>query len=214
VLDMSKPPPAQQSGADRSSSPATRAQRQSLPEGAPSAVSDEIRYTFSETAWKPSLIAAYKICSADDPTTARLERSVPLHYEGSPRLGRPVRNHRGCPSVPILRRLSLRSRYNRRPRTPSPSAMRISCGQAGQSDPGRAGTPPHLKPQRVQLGRWGGRNTISPMICSSNTNHIFNQHVFLTAGISACFPGAGIKAASPGKAPTWTGEFFNVVVNY
>ena len=45
-------------------------------------------------------------------------------------------------------------------------------------------------------------------------NHIFNPNVFLTAGISASFPGAGIKAAFPGNAPTWSGAFVNVVVNY
>ena len=45
-------------------------------------------------------------------------------------------------------------------------------------------------------------------------NHIFSQNVFLTAGVSASFPGAGIKAAFPGSPPIWSGAFVNVVVNY
>jgi len=232
VLDMSRPPapdysarsartgatphpPAQQSGADGSNSAATRAQRQSLPEGGPSAASHDIGYIFSETGWEPSPTGTYKIFSGDDPTTARLERFVPLYYEGSPGAWAT-----GSKSSMVFINSNLKAlelALAVQPSTKDALTLRhghiLRTSWPVRSSSGRQPTP-HLKPQRVQLGRWGGRNTISPMICSSNTNHIFNQHVFLTAGISACFPGAGIKAASPGKAPTWTGEFFNVVVNY
>ena len=45
-------------------------------------------------------------------------------------------------------------------------------------------------------------------------NQILTSNMFLTIGLAASFPGAGIKAAVPGKAPTWTGAFANVVINF
>ena len=41
-----------------------------------------------------------------------------------------------------------------------------------------------------------------------------NTVTFLTAGVSAAFPGKGIDNVTGGGAPVWTGGFVNVVINF
>ena len=45
-------------------------------------------------------------------------------------------------------------------------------------------------------------------------SRIINRNTFLTAGVSVSVPGAGIEGVVGGSAPTWTGGFINVVVNF
>nr|WP_244923213.1 hypothetical protein [[Ochrobactrum] quorumnocens] len=45
-------------------------------------------------------------------------------------------------------------------------------------------------------------------------NRTINANTYLTVGVRASFPGAGIDSMIDAKAPIWTGGFANVVVNY
>jgi len=174
----------------------------------------QIGYIFSETGWKPSLVATYKIFSGDDPTTARIERFDPLYYEGSP--GAWATGSKSSmvfinSNLKVLElalavqpsmkdALTLRYAHIMAEKLASP----IQFGQA---------TRPISTPSGFNLIAGVTNHHLSDDLFLEY-NHIFNQHVFLTAGISASFPGAGITGAFPGKAPTWTGAFVNVVVNY
>ncbi len=174
----------------------------------------QIGYTFAQAAWKPTLTYSYKLFTGDNPTTSRLERFDPLYYEGSPDawatgskssmvfINSNLKAHELALAMQMSSKnaMTLRYAYIAADRLASP----IQFGQATRvvSTPSGfnsiAGVTKHHLSDDVFL----------------EYNHIYSQHVFLTAGISASFPGAGIKAAFPGKAPTWTGAFVNVVVNY
>jgi len=43
---------------------------------------------------------------------------------------------------------------------------------------------------------------------------VINKNMFLTAGVSASFPGRGLELVVPDTPPVWLGGFVNVVVNY
>lgn len=45
-------------------------------------------------------------------------------------------------------------------------------------------------------------------------NKVVNANTYLTAGVSVSFPGQGIKDIVNGEAPSWSGGFINVVVNF
>ena len=45
-------------------------------------------------------------------------------------------------------------------------------------------------------------------------NRVLNPNTYLTVGLSASFPGPGIDSVVQADAPTWTGGFANVVVNF
>ena len=45
-------------------------------------------------------------------------------------------------------------------------------------------------------------------------SRIINRNTFLTAGVSASFPGAGLELAAKQDLPVWLGGFVNVVINY
>ena len=45
-------------------------------------------------------------------------------------------------------------------------------------------------------------------------SRIINKNTFLTAGVSASFPGKGLELAANRDLPVWLGGFVNVVVNY
>ncbi|WP_254799421.1 hypothetical protein [Falsochrobactrum tianjinense] len=45
-------------------------------------------------------------------------------------------------------------------------------------------------------------------------NRTINANTYLTVGVSASFPGAGIDSMINADAPIWMGGFANVVVNY
>jgi len=174
----------------------------------------QIGYNFVNTRWTPSLSYNFKLFTGDNPETAKLERFDPLYYEGSPGawasgskssmvfINSNLRANEVALAVQPSTKDALTLRYTRisADRLASP----IQFGQATRlvSTPSGfnliAGVTKHHLSDDVFL----------------EYNHIFNPNVFLTAGISASFPGAGIKAAFPGNAPTWSGAFVNVVVNY
>jgi len=174
----------------------------------------QIGYVFSETGWKPSLTATYVFFSGDDPTTTRLERFDPLYYEGSPGAWAT-----GSKSSMVFINSNLRAlelALAVQPSTKDALTLRYAHIMADKlASPIQFGqaTRPIQAPSGFNLISGVTKHPLSDDLFLEY-NHIFNQHIFLTAGISASFPGAGIKAAFPGKAPTWTGAFVNVVVNY
>lgn len=174
----------------------------------------QIGYTFAQAAWKPSLTYTYKRFSGDNPRTAKLERFDPLYYEGSPDawatgskssmvfINTNLKAHELALAMQVTPKdaLTFRYAYIAADKLGSP----IQFGQA---------TRPVSTPSGFNQIAGVTKHHLSDDVFVEY-NHIYNQHLFLTAGISASFPGAGIKAAFPGKAPTWTGAFVNVVVNY
>ncbi|EQB30762.1 alginate export family protein [Sphingobium ummariense] len=174
----------------------------------------QVGYTFAETKWTPSLTYTFKMFSGDDPTTTKLERFDPLYYEGSPGkwatgskssmvfINSNLRAHEVALAAQPTRQDAFTLRYAHI--SANKLASPIQFGQATRliSTPSGfnliAGVTKHHLSDDVFL----------------EYNHIFSANLFLTAGISASFPGAGIKASFPGSAPTWTGGFVNVVVNY
>ncbi len=48
----------------------------------------------------------------------------------------------------------------------------------------------------------------------TQVSRALNTVTFLTAGVSAAFPGKGIDNVTGGGAPVWTGGFVNVVINF
>lgn len=175
----------------------------------------QIGYIFSETGWKPSLTATYKIFSGDDPTTARLERFDPLYYEGSP--GAWATGSKSSMLFINSNVKALELALAVQPSAKDALSLRYAHIMADQlASPiqfGQATRAVRTPPSGFNVITGVTKHHLSDDLFLEY-NHIFNQHVFLTAGISASFPGSGIEEAFPGNAPTWTGAFVNVVVNY
>ena len=45
-------------------------------------------------------------------------------------------------------------------------------------------------------------------------SRIVNRNTFLTAGVSASFPGKGLELAASQDLPVWLGGFVNIIINY
>ncbi|MFL0587790.1 alginate export family protein [Sphingomonas olei] len=175
----------------------------------------QIGHNFADLPWTPTLSYTFKIFSGDDPTTPKLERFDPLYYEGSPGawatgskssmvfINSNLRALEVALAVQPSKKdaLTLRYAYINVDKLASP----IQFGQA---------TRLVSTPSGFNLIAGVTRPHLSDDIFLEY-NHVFSQNVFLTAGVSASFPGAGIKAAFPDKSPPiWSGAFVNVVVNY
>jgi len=171
-------------------------------------------YKFAGYAWAPQLTYAYQTFSGDDPDTPRLERFDPLFYEGSPSawstgskssmvfINSTVRAHGLALRLKPSARDSVTLRY---------AHIRVnellSPIQFGQAT-------------RVDFGD-GVPTVISGVTESHLSDDVFleysriiNRHTFLTAGFSVSFPGPGIETTVALDTPSWTGGFFNVVVNF
>lgn len=174
----------------------------------------QLGHAWTNTAWRPDFFYSFQTFSGDDPNTPQLERFDPLNYEGSPAswatgskaalvfINSNVQSHqltlRMNPSpkdIPALRTAHVRANELRSP---------IQFGQATRLD---------------------FSNNLSTVIAGVTTPHLSNdvfvehtriitRNIFLTAGFSVSVPGEGITRAAGGSAPTWTGGFVNVVVNY
>lgn len=173
-----------------------------------------IGYNFIDLPWQPSLAIAYQSFSGDDPSTARLERFDPLFYEGNPSawstgtkssmvfINSNVSAYQASLRVKPTERdaVSLRYAHIRANELRSP----IQFGQgtrvetSGDEPDITAGVTSHHLSDDIYL----------------EYNRILNAHTYLTIGFSVSFPGSGIESAYHGKAPTWTGGFANVVVNF
>ena len=174
----------------------------------------QIGYTFLSHPWRPMLMYAYQTFSGDNPATKRLERFDPLFYEGSPSswatgsksamtfINSNVNAHQLTFRINPTQQdiVTLRYAHIRANQLRSP----IQFGQATRVEQANGGpalvsgvTHPHLADD-VFL----------------EYTRVVNRNTFVTAGVSASFPGKGIDRAFGRKAPVWIGGFVNVVVNY
>jgi hypothetical protein len=174
----------------------------------------QIGYTFANIGWTPTIAYTYQTFSGDDPTTPQLERFDPLYYEGSPSawstgskssmvfINSNVNSQQLSLSVRPTERdtLTLRYAYINVNELRSP----IQFGQAtrlefanGVADPVAGVTERHL------------------------ADDIYLEYIraitpstYLTTGISASIPGAGMKSIITGPAPVWYGGFVNIVSDF
>ena len=174
----------------------------------------QVGYRFAETSWTPTLTGTVKVFSGDDPTTPKLERFDPLYYEGSPGAWAT-----GSKSSMVFINSNLRAlelAFAVQPSKQDALTLRFA-----RIDADKLGSPIQFGQTTRLVSTPSGFNLISGVTKRHLSddlfleyNHIFGPDVFLTAGVSASFPGAGIKAAFPGTPPIWSGAFINVVVNY
>ncbi len=173
----------------------------------------QIGYQIEQHPWRPLLMYTFQTFSGDDPDTARLERFDPLFFEGSPSawatgskssftfINSNVHAHQLSVSInPTPQdKITLRYAHIRANELLSP----IQFGQATRRNQGTGAgiitgvTDPHLADD-VFLEYF----------------RIINQNTFMTAGVSASFPGHGLELAANRDLPIWLGGFVNVVVNY
>jgi hypothetical protein len=171
-------------------------------------------YTFAELSWTPTLAYGYQSFSGDDPSTSKLERFDPLYFEGSPSawstgskssmvfINSNVNAHQVSLSVRPTERDTLTLRY-----------ARVSANELKSPIQFGQGT-------RIELAN-GVPNPVAGVTKKHLTddiyleyNRVVNANTYLTAGFSVSFPGAGLDSMIGKKAPTWTGGFINVVVNF
>jgi hypothetical protein len=170
-------------------------------------------YTFEQHRWRPMLMYTYQTFSGDDPNTQRLERFDPLFFEGSPSswatgskssftfINSNVQAHQIALSINPTRqdKFTLRYAHIRVGELRSP----IQFGQATRFDVAT------------------GSGVVAGVTDTHLADDVFleyfrlvNQNTFLTAGVSASFPGKGLDLAANRDLPVWLGGFVNVVVNY
>ncbi|MBX7527741.1 alginate export family protein [Qipengyuania vesicularis] len=174
----------------------------------------KIGHAWNDKPWRPDLFWSYQTFSGDDPDTPELERFDPLNYEGSPAswatgskaalvfINSNVQSHqltlRTMPSPKDF--LTLRAAHIRVNEQRSP----IQFGQA----------------TRLEIS-----DDLGSVISGVTANHladdffveytrVLTPNIFLTGGFSISIPGEGIENAFGGDAPSWTGGFVNVVVNF
>jgi hypothetical protein len=174
----------------------------------------QLGYRFTETTWTPTLTGTVKVFSGDDPTTPKLERFDPLYYEGSPGAWASGSKSSMVFINSNLRVLEIAFAVH-------PSKKDALTLRYGRIDADKLASPIQFGQATRLVSTPSGFNLIAGVTKRHLSddlfleyNHIFGPDVFLTAGVSASFPGAGIKASFPGTAPVWTGAFVNVVVNY
>ncbi len=170
-------------------------------------------YTFEQHRWRPMLMYTYQTFSGDDPNTQRLERFDPLFFEGSPSswatgskssftfINSNVQAHQIALSINPTRqdKFTLRYAHIRVGELRSP----VQFGQATRFD--------------VATGSGVVAGVTDPHLADDVFLEYFrlvNQNTFLTAGVSASFPGKGLDLAANRDLPVWLGGFVNVVVNY
>jgi len=174
----------------------------------------QVGYAFTDIAWSPTLTYSFQTFSGDNPNTARLERFDPLYYEGSPGawatgskssmvfINSNVQAHEVALRVQPTQQdtLTLRYAHLRANELNSP----LQFGQA----------------TRVETSG-GDANLVTGVTDYHLSDDVFleynrtiNRNTFLTAGISASFPGKGIRDVIGGDAPVWLGGFVNVVVDF
>ena len=171
-------------------------------------------YTFADQPWRPTLAYSYRVFTGDDPNTGDLERFDPLYYDGSPSAWAT-----GSKSAMVFINSNVQSHNLSLRVTPTPSdilTLRYAHVRA------------HELRSPVQFGqatRVDISDELSTVVSGVTDAHlsddvfleytrVINPNIYLTGGLSVSFPGDGIKAAAGGDAPSWTGAFLNVVINY
>jgi hypothetical protein len=168
-------------------------------------------YTFAGLPWSPTLTYSYQTFSGDDPNTTKLERFDPLYYEGSPSSWATGSKAASTYINSNVNAHSLALRLQ--PSRQDTITLRYSHVRANElNSPVQFG-----QSTRVDING----NVITGVTDAHLSDDVFleysriiNRNTFLTAGVSASFPGAGIDNVVGGNAPTWTGGFVNVVINF
>ena len=168
-------------------------------------------YAFATVAWSPTFTLGYQTFSGDDPNTTKLERFDPLYYEGSPSAWATGSKSASTFINSNVNALSATLRV--KPTQRDTFTLRYAHIRANElNSPVQFG-----QATRVDIDG----NVVSGVTDAHLADDVFleysrviNRNTFLTAGISASFPGSGINNVVSGDAPTWTGGFINVVVNF
>ncbi len=168
-------------------------------------------YAFADLPWSPTLTYSYQSFSGDDPDTATLERFDPLYYEGSPSSWATGSKAASTYINSNVNAQSLALRVQ--PTRQDTLTLRYSHVRANElNSPVQFG-----QATRVDLNG----NVVSGVTDRHLSDDVFleysrviNRNTFLTAGVSASYPGAAIDDVVGRDAPIWTGGFINVVFNF
>lgn len=174
----------------------------------------QVGYVFKNIPWMPTLMYSYQTFSGDNPNTTKLERFDPLYFEGTPSSW-----STGSKSSMVF----INSNVNAheisvavKPGEQDTLTLRYTYIDANQL----------LSP--LQFGQTTRLVVIGPnpaLVAGVTSRHLsddifleytraMTRNIYLTAGLSASVPGAGIATVTPTKTPIWTGGFVNVVVSY
>lgn len=174
----------------------------------------ELGFELPTWRWQPQFTLGYQAFSGDNPNTSRQERFDPLYYAGSPgdwatgskssmvfintnvnALQAAVALHFTPQDTLTLYVAHVRANQLRSP---------LQFGQATRLDYSDGApavvagvTSPHLSNDFF-----------------AKYTRVVNRNTYLTAGVSASVPGAGMDRLLGGKAPLWTGWFVNLVLAY
>ena len=168
-------------------------------------------YTFADMPWTPSLTVGYQTFSGDDPATTKYERFDPLYYQGSPSAWATGSKSASTFINSNVNALSLALKVQ--PTKTDTLTLRYAHIRANELN------------SPIQFGQATRLDSSGNIITGVTNSHladdvfleysrIINRNTFLTAGVSVSVPGAGIEGVVGGSAPTWTGGFINVVVNF
>lgn len=173
-----------------------------------------VGYNFTDMPWSPEFAVAYQTFSGDNPNTSRLERFDPLFYEGNPSnwstgskssmvfINSNVNAFLLSLRVKPTERDTFTLRYAHIRANELRSPIQFGQGTRVETNDGVpnpiAGVTKHHLSDDIFL----------------EYNRVLNANTYLTIGLSASFPGAGIDSITKDKAPIWTGGFANVVVNF
>ena len=168
-------------------------------------------YAWQDMPWSPSLTYSYQTFSGDDPETPQLERFDPLFYQGSPSAWAT-----GSKSASTFINSNVNAHSLALRVTPSPMdtlTLRYAHIRANElNSPVQFGQATRVDEEGTVVVGVTDAHLVDDIFLEYN--RIINPNTFLTSGISASFPGEGIKNVAGNDAPTWTGVFINVVFNY
>ncbi|WP_324826626.1 hypothetical protein [Qipengyuania zhejiangensis] len=174
----------------------------------------QLGHLWAQSKWRPELFYTYQRFSGDDPDTATLERFDPLNYEGSP-----ASWATGSKSALVFINSNVQSHQLTLKLMPSPKDFLTFRTAHIRVDELRS---PIQFGQATRLEIADGLGSVISGVTNGHLaddffveyTHLLNQNIFVTAGASVSTPGKGIKVASGGDAPSWTGGFVNLVVKY
>lgn len=174
----------------------------------------QVGHVWTKAKWRPELFYSYQRFSGDDPDTARLERFDPLYYEGSP-----ASWATGSKSALVFINSNVQSHQLTLKLMPSPRDFITLRTAHIRADELRS---PIQFGQATRFQITDGLGSVISGVTAGHLaddffaeyTHLINRNIFVTAGVSVSTPGKGIKIASGGDAPTWTGGFANIVIKY
>ncbi|PZX22089.1 alginate export protein [Rhodobacter capsulatus] len=170
-----------------------------------------IGYSFADRPWSPMLTLGYQTFSGDDPDTATLERFDPLYYQGSPSAWATGSKSASTFINSNVNALSLALQLSPSPR--ESLTLRYAHVRANElKSPIQFGQGTRLDPDFEVVAGVTTADLADDLFLEYS--RVINRNTFLTAGVSASFPGAGIDRVIGRDASPWTGGFANVVIAY